>query len=800
MRYYKCKNIVKKFKVGYNTDEPQWAKDLEEDLKWHRITTSQDAYYTYFCCDDELDVKEAEVTDLKEIKDVFKKHFPTQYRHKDTDERLEGGILAITPEKDIKLVTTEMQVNVEKEIELKSKRINYSGCGTNWAGTYNQSISMANGDHITAAITVNDTFTWTIAAGAIIWCDGAGGLTANGRVTWVGTATSLWEIKSSLASPLRTSIGYISLVSVDTGSAVQYGKIYNCDTGALVLQVNTSSTQLTIDHLLIENCTCGLVIWTNITAVTNVASNILITDCYKAIGNYIPAATAAIFQLNDCEIRNCTDMLFSNTTTATTAQIALNNCKVTEFCYTASGCYSIMNIDNCVFNTINYVYLRYATTSTIDNSLFCNCYGIQLLFANSGNATITACDFIGIYASTSTALVQSGGTFANCYFAGGKLYLRTVYDTYVSGTSTVLGMANTVTAITNIRTTRNEAFTPGSIAESGLGDNGVTIGWTSGAGLIKTKHRIRYGTVSGTYTMCETKNYDWSNWDGLRTIMTTTPSFALVNLKEGTTYYYVVESWDWAFQVWVASAEGDFTTTSSGASITNVTINDTAITTNEEVIVTISATGTPTLIGVRINGIDFEASGSAGTYTVTIKGDKIGTGSAMSVVGYAANTSGGSASYTSAQTLTVTTSTYTNDYYLFMQDLQTLIRTEFTSYAVLIGDTTDKSTMPRIVIEPYDDNLDSEFTLGKKKDDFIVDIWVFCYHTEDEEGVKLCVDITEHLKQLLLNNKKYPSVSDDSSWSNAWPEGAINYGAVNNAGDLLRTSKSRWRFMKINTR
>lgn len=651
MKYYRVKNdIIKEFKdkddlvIGRKTDEPQWAKDLDDSKKWHRITTSQDALYTYFCCDDKLEVKEAEKTDLKEIESVFKEHFP--------DRQKEGTL---------EIIKHEEQINVEKEIELKSKRINYIKCGTNWTGSVNGG-TMIDGDVITGSLTNNDGYTLTINAGATITISGYYSLTNNGKATYVGTATNRITIKSGVASPLYASANTVNFNNIDAGSVCSYCNFRNLEYG-IRFTGTTSSTNLTFSYNYITNCFYGALVPNMSNSVSMTVSNCKIEECY--VGIMYNNNTDTLI-LSNCEIKHCFYMMWGATENSPNFLLTLTNCKFEDCGGTVETC--SQTISGCL-----YTYCGQSNVSANTNHSITNSIAVKNIsrrwYAGGVYATteglISGCDFIGANGNNVILISGAGTTVGgwrvdDCYVAGGKTYDNNVYDSGNGGTddgtyntNSTLGMITNAELISNIRTTRKWSFTPASITESSLGDNGVTIDWTVG---FKTRHRIKYGTVSGSYTMVAQPYYDWSAWDGVATIMTTTPSIALVNLKSGTLYYYVVESWDWALQIWVASAEGDFTTTSSGSSVTSVTIDDTSITTMENVTVTILASSSPTIVGVKINSKIFIASGSGGTYTAVINGAHIGTGTTMTVTGFATNASGGDET-DSASTLTVTQAT-----------------------------------------------------------------------------------------------------------------------------------------------
>jgi hypothetical protein len=107
--------------VGRKTDEPQWAKDLEKGKKWAKVTTSQDALYSFYCSEEEIE-SEAKPVELKEIEKMYAVHFPIKQEYK--EDLTSSPIVDLInrtvayPEKLVQITTAE-QVNVSKEISSK---------------------------------------------------------------------------------------------------------------------------------------------------------------------------------------------------------------------------------------------------------------------------------------------------------------------------------------------------------------------------------------------------------------------------------------------------------------------------------------------------------------------------------------------------------------------------------------------------------------------------------------------------------------------------------------------------------
>ncbi len=138
--------------------------------------------------------------------------------------------------------------------------------------------------------------------------------------------------------------------------------------------------------------------------------------------------------------------------------------------------------------------------------------------------------------------------------------------------------------------------------------------------------------------------------------------------------------------------------------------------------------------------------------------------------------------------------TYTNYFYTLLQDLQTLLQTEFTDHPVLIGDRAVIQQYPCIILEPYDKDIDADKSSGKKDFNFHIYIWVYQTQNENEQAVSQLTDTCERIEELLIDYRENP-IQDGSKWYISSP-GKVKYGQINKAGELLRTAQIEWNFKK----
>jgi len=564
VKYYKITNdILETFNkgAGYKVDEPQYIHDLGKAKKIIRLIG--EGIYTYIKTDKDIDFSDkSNITEISymELEAVYKKAQPEIKRYLNTktldtySEEEVAAKLTLLDNPDIKEDYVKTMGDIDKEIEMA----NSHKFGANWTGNVN-GFDMADGDHVTGDLTNANGFEGKIQAGAEILVDGDYYFRNYGKATYDGTSGKI-TIKSNLANPMGNSWGELTFDDIDSGSVVKYVELRNCQEG-FILAGTTSDSELTISNLSTVNCQIS------VSQEMDAGCNVTISNSlFEGSGQYaivIITNNAMTLTLSDCEIKSY-DRLFNSSSGAISPTLALSNCKIED---TRMGnCYFKFDVDNCYFNNITctyYLQFLTTTTSTLDNSMFIRFTGTTYSFlrCGTGNVAVTNCDIGLVNYWSGASVCYGGGTYTNVAIFGCKTYDPLVFDTYTAGDDSDLGFIVDATSIVSLSATRNETFIPASIAESALGDNGVTIGWTGGTGLIKSKHRIRYGTTSGVYTMVATKKWDWSNHDGLHDIMTTTPSFDLANLKSGTKYYYICETYDPAFDVWNASAERNFTTT-----------------------------------------------------------------------------------------------------------------------------------------------------------------------------------------------------------------------------------------------
>ena len=134
--------------------------------------------------------------------------------------------------------------------------------------------------------------------------------------------------------------------------------------------------------------------------------------------------------------------------------------------------------------------------------------------------------------------------------------------------------------------------------------------------------------------------------------------------------------------------------------------------------------------------------------------------------------------------------TYTNEFINFLNDLRALLRTEFANIPILLGDENMVTNMDTIVIEPIRKSTNSEATTQKKDLTFVVSIMIYLLDANQENAQIRLTDLTEHVEQLLLNNKKYPTDSG-ASWHNSEVDVA-EYGQTHRGGQFIRVTRIGW--------
>jgi hypothetical protein len=140
---------------------------------------------------------------------------------------------------------------------------------------------------------------------------------------------------------------------------------------------------------------------------------------------------------------------------------------------------------------------------------------------------------------------------------------------------------------------------------------------------------------------------------------------------------------------------------------------------------------------------------------------------------------------------------YTNTFNAILNDLKDLLNGEFASaenMAVLIGDRAFLGTLPVIVLEPYDKEIQQGITFGKKDYTFRVNIWIYHSTNEEEQSVKSLSETSERVEELLIDNVQYPT-QDGSKWYQSEIE-KVEYGIVNKVNETLRTCKLTVQFKK----
>jgi parallel beta-helix repeat protein len=231
--------------------------------------------------------------------------------------------------------------------------------------------------------------------------------------------------------------------------------------------------------------------------------------------------------------------------------------------------------------------------------------------------------------------------------------------------------------------------------------------------------------------------------------------------------------------------------------ISGQALSNYAPTQDQNITATCNVLGTPNNVTFRVNGKVFLMALDTGTvYTKTIKCIDIGLCSNATVEFFATNNIGGDEEDADS-TLTISQSNYTNQYNVLLGDLKDLLNAEFATaenMAVLIGDRVFLGTIPAIVLEPYDKEIQQGITYGKKDYTFRVNIWIYHSTNEEEQSVKSLSETSERVEELLIDNVQNP-VQDGSKWYQSEIE-KVEYGVVNKANETLRTCKLTVLFKK----
>jgi len=672
MKYYK---IATERMSSSWTEEPQWLKDLID--KWEvggRYCTYDGDDYAFVISPIEIDHKDA-LELSKEEAEAFLKQ-----RYENTTVEMRDVPIKVTDEEKAVLLKlgvtnpTEKQSVTVMTLAPKLERLGkiYFKYAANHTGNIStETWTLANSPHhITGTCTVLNANTLTIEAGCQILFDGDYSLVINGTIICNGTAAS--RIVVSANDPAYATIGSIynlafSFSGADAGCSITYTDISYADRSLDF--VNAIAGTPVFNHIHIVE---GYGIY-NAGATVTIA-NSKMEHCNTASGALTLSAGSTTLQ--DFHMYDCGSIVCTGSASIKLLRVL----KEGATSHDTGGGWGLMWFNNStgtldiddtyVLNQMGYYQaIRLQGTNpvlancNIDTSIFTqsgtlSAYALIQGDAAGGNVTITDCDFMGI--NVNSYGVWKTGVLVRCSISACNRASRGNFDlTADGGDGTSFNYASTDTpaqfalvgSVTGMRSACYHNATPTSIVESGLGDNGITISWAT---TMHTEHRVRYGTTSGVYTMSEYKHDNWSDFMGCGSAHTSTktPSIALANIKAGTIYYYICESWNWLTQTWETSAEGDFTTTSSNPVITNYGLTDYSITGSEYTTARCTATSSEMVI-MNVNDTQWQLLNDAGNnWTKTIKGFDIGycTSEAVSFIAY----SGGNAtSVVAASTLTI---------------------------------------------------------------------------------------------------------------------------------------------------
>ena len=102
------------------------------------------------------------------------------------------------------------------------------------------------------------------------------------------------------------------------------------------------------------------------------------------------------------------------------------------------------------------------------------------------------------------------------------------------------------------------------------------------------------------------------------------------------------------------------------------------------------------------------------------------------------------------------TTAFTNNFDILLNNIRTLLQSEFSDYVIYVGDRP-QIKQPTIILEPADKVIDSGIAMGKKNQLYSVSIWIYRIVSETEQGVVLLTNATEQIEQCFINNVKYIS-------------------------------------------
>jgi hypothetical protein len=426
---------------------------------------------------------------------------------------------------------------------------------------------VSSGDHhITGTITIAANVSLTWAPGTKIYNDASWVISLNagtsGFTSFSAVGTSILPITYARSTTgMNNSAAIFGTLPNNSIFNLQYIR-FDSSSGIINIGSPTNST-VTFNNIYIRDAFSHFV-----QIGDSFSGEVSFSNCYfdRVGANGTSSAafllgtsniSAGIINFNDCYFNPC-PVLRGTVISGAGHTLTFNDCYFQEPQFVAS----VAAIPNYTYNFNRCVLYNMVTFSngstvtnpyTINNSIISRSgFTAQTLSLNSN--TFNNCD-VGNCTTNNTAAFNNANisgsntvTLSGCYVVGYKFGDSRYYSTANQVTGTI--------AICGERTTPNFPFTQESITATSITTSSVIISWV---GLFRTRNRIRYGTTSGYYPMSLEIYGTWDNWDG-KGQLATSPSFTLSNLQSGTTYYYVCESLNWAYNDWVVSTEQTFTT------------------------------------------------------------------------------------------------------------------------------------------------------------------------------------------------------------------------------------------------
>lgn len=557
MKYFKVKNDIIKTDNENNpcwTDEPLWLRNeidgwksrYGEDIGGGRFFATEDARYSYIISpnDDLMDLSNDDLEELteEEIIDIISIAFPE-------------GRIEREGEPDEWIPTPSLETVCST----------YWHYATNHTGTISadETWTVANNEHhITGSITLAANTVVTVDPGAIVKFDGnytiilQAGTTGTTTFSCVGTSASRIIFESN-AYTLGTGVNngitnFGNWANNNTKYAFSYCDISGFTNGFNTLASPTGTAAFVFSYNKVQDFGGTVIIGSGSAATNATFNNNRFLRC-SAISYNGPSTATATVTVNDNEFINCASVFNCG---------AVGSLLVTNWNDNMYVDSNTSLVQNTYTNNRGLIIGGNAYAQTATNTLpyaFNNCISarrIQVDFSSSSTATntttFTNCDILNTFANTNYALTNAaaGATYnvTSCFISGHR---NADFNNYYTGSETPAQISNsgTMTFATG-RTTRNYTFAPASISSAGTVGTTVNITWNSG---FRTMNRVRYGTSTGNYTRVVSAGGSWSNWDG-KGQFTTTPSISFTGVAS-TTYYYVCESYDWAYDIWVSSAE-----------------------------------------------------------------------------------------------------------------------------------------------------------------------------------------------------------------------------------------------------